>query len=233
MAGGLQAAGERGKGGDLRREDDRRTLPAMDPGLYAAFVAATVALIVLPGPNVGVIVATSLRHGRRAGLVTVAGTSAAMLPQLLLVVLGLTGALSLTGHLFEWVRWAGVAYLLALGIVAWRSPDSDPVEGQLPAPPSRSLLLRGAVVSLTNPKTLLFYGAFFPQFVTPGPNIADQLVLLAVTFLSVVTLLDCGWAMLAARLQRILAGSGSVRRRMEGGLYMAAAALLAGTRRVA
>ena len=205
----------------------------MDPGLYLAFVAATVALIALPGPNVGVIVATSLRHGRRAGLVTVAGTSAAMVPQLALVVLGLTGALSVAGHLFEWVRWAGVAYLVVLGVVAWRAPDDGSAEGPVPVRPTRSLLLRGAVVSLTNPKTLLFYGAFFPQFVTPGPDIGEQLALLAVTFLSIATVLDCGWAMLAARLRPILAGRGSVRRRVEGGLYMAAAALLAGARRTA
>ncbi len=203
----------------------------MDLGLYVAFVAATVALIALPGPNVALVVATSIRHGRRAGLVTVAGTSAAMLPQLALVVLGLTGALSLAGHLFEWVRWAGVAYLLALGVMTWRGRDDDPAKEPAPVRPTRSLLLRGAVVSLTNPKTLLFYGAFLPQFVTPGPHIGGQLALLAATVLSIATALDCGWALLATRLRPALAARGSLRRRLESGIYLAAATGLASARR--
>ncbi len=97
----------------------------MSLGLYLAFVAATVALIALPGPNVALIVANSVAYGRRFGLVTVAGTSAAMVPQLVLTVLGMTGVLTLAGHLFEWVRWIGVAYLVYLGIQAWRAPAVD------------------------------------------------------------------------------------------------------------
>ncbi len=66
--------------------------------LYLAFVAASAALIAVPGPNVALIVANSVAHGRRYGLLTVAGTSAAMVPQLALTVLGMTGALSLASH---------------------------------------------------------------------------------------------------------------------------------------
>src|SRR3712207_7732150 len=90
--------------------------------LYLAFVAASAALIALPGPNVALIVANSVAHGRRYGLLTVAGTSAAMVPQLALTVVGMTGALALLSHVFEWVRWAGVAYLARLGLQEWRAP---------------------------------------------------------------------------------------------------------------
>lgn len=75
--------------------------------LYPAFVAASAALVVLPGPNVAPIVANSVAHGRRYGLLTVAGTSAAMVPQLALTTLGMTGALTIASQVFEWVRRAG------------------------------------------------------------------------------------------------------------------------------
>lgn len=88
----------------------------MSPQLYFGFVAATVAPIALPGPNVALIAANTVAHGRHFGLITVAGTSAAMIPQLLLTTLGLSGALAAFGHLFEWLRWIGVVYLAYLGI---------------------------------------------------------------------------------------------------------------------
>lgn len=143
--------------------------------LHLAFVAATIALIALPGPNVALIVANSVAYGWRFGLLTVAGTSAAMVPQLILTVLGMTGMLMLAGHLFEWVRWAGVAYLIYLGVQAWRAPAVDLTKVKPELRSARSIFLRGFLVSLTNPKTLLFYGAFFPQFVTPETNLGAQL----------------------------------------------------------
>lgn len=198
---------------------------------WLAFAAATVALIALPGPNVALIMANSLAHGRRYGLLTVLGTSAAMLPQLALTVLGMTGALALMGHVFEWVRWAGVAYLLWLAVQAWRAPVLD-LAAVRPEPASaRAILVRGFLVSLTNPKTLLFYAAFFPQFVSPGADLTGQLVLLSASFLAIAASLDCGWALLADRLRGVLAMRGRLRNRLTGGVYLLAAAGLAGARR--
>ena len=199
--------------------------------LYVAFVAASAALIAIPGPNVALIVANSVAHGRRYGLLTVAGTSTAMVPQLALTVLGMTGALSLASHFFEWVRWAGVAYLVWLGIQAWRAPPVDLIR-MAPEPRSgRAIFARGFLVSLTNPKTLLFYGAFFPQFVAPGADLGSQLALLSATFLAVAAALDGCWALAAARLRGALALRGRLRNRLTGGFYFAAAAGLASARR--
>src|SRR3712207_2906926 len=115
--------------------------------LYLAFVAASAALIALPGPNVALIVANSVAHGRRYGLPTVAGTSAAMVPQLALAVLGMTGALALMSHVSEWVRWAGVAYLAWLRVQAWRAPAVD-LTAVPPQPRSgRAIVARGFLVS--------------------------------------------------------------------------------------
>ena len=201
--------------------------------LYLTFVAASAALIAVPGPNVALIVANSVAHGRRYGLLTVAGTSAAMVPQLALTVLGMTGALTLMSHVFEWVRWAGVAYLVWLGVQAWRSPAVDLTRIPPLLRSGRAIFTRGFLVSLTNPKTLLFYGAFFPQFVAPGADLVPQLALLSATFLAVAAALDGCWALAAARLRGALAMRGALRNRLTGGFYFAAAFGLLSARRSA
>ena len=204
---------------------------ALPAELYLTFVAASAALIAIPGPNVALIIANSVAHGRRYGLLTVAGTSTAMVPQLALTVLGMTGVLTLASHVFEWVRWAGVAYLAWLGVQAWRALAAD-LTAVPPQPRSgRAIFARGFLVSLTNPKTLLFYGAFFPQFVAPGADLGPQLALLAATFLAVAVALDGCWALAAARLRGALAVRGALRNRLAGGFYFAAAVGLASARR--
>lgn len=209
----------------------KRSAFTMMPDLFITFIIATVALIVLPGPNVALIVANSVAYGRRFGLLTVAGTSVAMVLQLALTVLGMTGALTLMGHLFEWVRWAGVIYLIYLGVQALRASAIDLTKVQPQPRSARSIFLRGFMVSFTNPKTLLFYSAFFPQFVTPGAHLASQLALLSLTFLVVAATLDCCWALAAGRLRRLLATRGALRNRLTCGFYLAAALGLAGARK--
>src|SRR6185437_12501335 len=109
-----------------------------------------------------------IAHGPRFGLLTVAGTSSAMVIQLALTGLGMGELLGNLAYVFEWVRWAGVVYLLYLGVKQWMA---EPVDLTQVAPQPRSIssiYWRGFLVSLTNPKTLLFFGAFFPQFLVPG-----------------------------------------------------------------
>src|SRR5208283_1484714 len=93
--------------------------------LYLAFVAATAALMLIPGPNVALIVASSLRYGPGGGLVAVLGTSAAMVVQLAVAALGVTALFGTLAHAFEVLRWLGVAYLVVLAVAAWRAPAGD------------------------------------------------------------------------------------------------------------
>lgn len=199
----------------------------MDLSLYLAFVAATTVLMLIPGPNVALIVANSMAHGTRAGLTTVAGTSAAMIPQLVLTVLGMSAALSTLATWFETLRWLGVGYLVYLGVQQWRAPAVD-LLATPPQPKSpRAIFVRGFLVSLTNPKTLLFYGAFFPQFVSAGKDAGAQLALLALTFVALAVLLDGGWAIAAGRARPLLASRGTARSRISGALLIGAALGLA------
>lgn len=195
--------------------------------LYAAFVLASVVLIMIPGPNVALIVANSIAHGARYGLVTVAGTSAAMVLQLGATVAGLTGILAVLADWFEWVRWLGVAYLVYLGIAAWRAPAADLGAMGAEARSARAMFVRGFVVSLTNPKTLLFYSAFLPQFVGVGADRGAQMLLLAATFLMLAIVLDSVWAAVGSRARTLLGWSGTIVNRITGGVLLTGALGLA------
>src|SRR5690349_25152581 len=93
--------------------------------LYLAFIAATVILMVISGPNVALIVANSVAHGTRYGLLTVAATSSAVVIHLALTLIGASAVLNFLAVSFDWLRWLGVAYLVWLGIAAWRAPATD------------------------------------------------------------------------------------------------------------
>lgn len=202
----------------------------MSLDLYLGFVAAVLVLVAIPGPNVALIV-TSPARGPRAGLVTVAGTSAAMVLQLALVVAGMATAMAMLADVFEWLRWIGVAYLVVLGVRAWRAPADDLADVAPAARPDRTAFLRGVLVSLTNPKTLLFYGALLPQFVEPSEPAGPQLVLLAATFVVVAAAGDSLRAVFAGRGRRLLAGRGQLRNRLTGGALIGAGLGLALARR--
>lgn len=197
-----------------------------DLNILAAFALATTFLMLIPGPNVALIVANSLAHGPRYGLLTVAGTACGVVPQLLLVGLGLAGVVDLVGHWFEALRWAGAIYLVILGIQHWRAPAPDLAVA--PQPRSvRSVYARAVLISLTNPKTLLFLGAFLPQFVAAGRPAGPQVAILAVVYVAVAVLVDGVWALLAARLRGWLRARGRLRARLTGGLLISAGAGLA------
>jgi len=189
---------------------------------YLAFVAATVLLILIPGPNVTLLVATSLTYGPRRALVTLAGTNTAIALQLAVVALGMTSLIPALADGFAWLRWLGVAYLIYLGIQQWRAAplSLDDLDAR---PDGAKLFWQGVLVSATNPKTLLFYAAFLPQFVDPHGPVGPQMALLCTTFLLIATLLDGGYVMVAGRLRTWLhdRGRARMRNRMTGSLLIA------------
>jgi threonine/homoserine/homoserine lactone efflux protein len=166
-------------------------------------------------------------HGARYGLLTVAGTSSAMVLQLGVTALGMTELLETLGSWFEWVRWIGVAYLVWLGVSYWRAVPVDLTRTAPERKSPRAMVVRALLVSLSNPKTLLFYGAFFPQFMSGGPDVGLEVALMSATFLALAILVDGGWALSAARARRFLATRGRLRNRLSGGLMIGAGVGLA------
>lgn len=197
-----------------------------DPMLFLAFVLAVTLLMLTPGPNVALIIANSVAYGPRYGFLTIAGTTSAMVVQLCLTGLGMTELLGEMGVWFEWLRWAGVAYLFYLGIRQWRAPPVDLATIGTQRAPARLIYLRALFVSLTNPKTLFFYAVFFPQFVVANGHIGLQVMVLSATFVTLAVAVDGCWVMAADRARGVL-GSGRVRNRVSGGFLMGAGAILA------
>jgi len=199
----------------------------IDHRLFLAFVAAVVFLMLLPGPNVALIVANSVNYGTKFGLLTVAGADSAMVFQLGLTALGMTEVLGSLGVWFERLRWVGAIYLIYLGIVQWRAPAANPLEVKAAPKSPRAIYFKALFVSLTNPKTLLFYSAFFPQFVTVSRPVGPQVAILSLTFILVALAIDSSWALAASRARRVLASRVRLRNRISGSILIGAGAALA------
>jgi len=170
--------------------------------VYAAYLAACLIVVLVPGPSVTLIVATSIRHGARAGLLTVLGGQIGIATTILVVAIGLTSLIEAMGHWFDWLRLAGAAYLVWLGwrmIRASKAGTPSP-----PTPPRGGYLAQGALVALSNPKTLIFFGAFFPQFIDPARDQLLQMTIMGVTALVVAAISDSAYALAAGRAGRAL-----------------------------
>lgn len=171
--------------------------------LYAAYLVACIVIIMVPGPTVTLIIASSMRHGVRAGLANVAGTQAGIALMIVIAGIGLTTVIEAMGHWFELLRLLGAAYLIWMGWQMLRSSGRlDP--GQAPARPRGGFFLQGFLVAVSNPKTLVFFGAFFPQFIDPAGDYALQIVVMGVTALVFAVASDSAHAMVAARAGRLL-----------------------------
>jgi len=167
--------------------------------LYLAFVAACIALALLPGPVVTLVIANGLRHGTRAALTNIAGVQAGLAIVIGIVAVGLTSLMATMGYWFDWVRFAGAAYLIWLGVKLIRAPVMG-VNAEAPPPPPRGgFFLQGFLVLLSNPKVLVFFGAFIPQFMDMGRDHVSQVALLGVTFMVIAGMTDAVYALLAGR----------------------------------
>src|SRR5580704_1807237 len=199
--------------------------------VYLAFVAACIALALLPGPMVTLVIANGLRHGSRAALTNIAGVQLGLAIVIGIVAIGLTTLMATLGYWFVWVRFAGAAYLVWLGIKLIREPV-DGVEADAPPPPPRGgFFLQGLLVSLSNPKVLLFFGAFIPQFMDMSKDHVSQVTLLGVTFMVTAGITDALYALLAGRARLFF----SARRtrllsRVSGGIMIGGGVWLALTR---
>ena len=171
--------------------------------VYLAFVAACIALALLPGPVVTLVIANGLRHGTRAALTNIAGAQAGLAIVIGIVAVGLTSLMATMGYWFDWVRFAGAAYLVWLGIKLIRSPAAGLDADAAPPPPPRGgFFLQGVLVLLSNPKVLVFFGAFIPQFMDMSRDHVSQVALLGVTFMVIAGMTDAVYALLAGRARR-------------------------------
>ncbi|SFZ82249.1 Threonine/homoserine/homoserine lactone efflux protein [Devosia enhydra] len=200
----------------------------IDPALLVPYVIACLALAIVPGPTVTVIVANALSRGTGAGLAIVAGTQAGFLVMTAVVALGMQALVAFMGWAFDWIKLVGAAYLIWLG---YRMLRSDGHLGRAEADHRRSrvrLAVEGFLVILSNPKALIFLGAFLPQFVDPSRPAFGQVVVLGLIFMTIAGSTDALYAVIAgqargllsaARVRLISRGSGLIL--MLGGVWLA------------
>jgi threonine/homoserine/homoserine lactone efflux protein len=177
----------------------------MSPTLYIAFVLASVLLALTPGPNMSLIIASTLSGGFRAGVVTLTGTATGLAILTGTAALGMSSLMVLMSEWFDVIRWAGAVYLIALGILQVRGWWLRRNGGSPPPPkPASTSYIQGLLVALSNPKVMLFLGAFLPQFVDPALPPGPQLAILAVTFVVTLLLVDMGYTAVVARARAAL-----------------------------
>ncbi|PCJ85841.1 MAG: transporter [Hyphomicrobiales bacterium] len=177
----------------------------MELSVYLTFVAACIAVVIVPGPTVTVIIANSLRSGTGAGLAIVAGTQLGVFVILCVLATGLSTIIEFVGEAFVWIKLIGAAYLLYLGISLWRAGGSAlNVEKAREKTTFKRMFIQGFIVILANPKFLFFFGVFIPQFINPQGDAVLQTFIFGGTFMVVATVLDAGYAFLAGGAGNLL-----------------------------
>ncbi len=191
---------------------------------YIAFLLAALVLALTPGPGIAYVVARTAAGGRTEGLASCIGTAIGGMFHVAAAAVGLSLLLVESAVAFSVVKYVGAAYLVYLGLRLLLSKQVSSQSAQVPALGSRSALREGVLVEALNVKTALFFLAFLPQFVVPGPPVVLQLVVMGVICVALNTLVDV-LAVLGAI--RIL-GSEPARRKRERLLTQASGATMVG-----
>jgi len=205
----------------------------MELSVWLTYLATTIVLSVTPGPGVFSSVASGLDHGFRRGIWNGVGMQVANLILAALVSFGLGAILLASETAFAVVKWLGVAYLVYLGVVTWRAEPQSFARQMDTTRTPWEIFLRGFLVSITNPKGIIFFAAILPQFIDTARAQLVQYAILTATTFTVDVFVMAGYTAAAARVVRVMRNAEGLRwiNRGLGGLFVAAGVALAGWRR--
>ena len=197
---------------------------------YLAFVAASAILLAIPGPTVLLVISYALGHGRRAALSTVAGVALGDFTAMTASMLGLGALLSTSAMVFTVLKWIGAVYLIYMGIKLWRAPVALPGVAAPTETNARRIFAHAYVVTALNPKSIVFFIAFLPQFFVTGRPIVPQMIIFEVTFLVLATLNAAIYGIAASAARRTIRKP-AVQRAVNrvGGSFLIGAGVLAAT----
>jgi homoserine/homoserine lactone efflux protein len=202
----------------------------MELSTWLAFFAASWAISLSPGPGALAAMSAGLNHGMRKGYFATLGLVLGIWAQLLVVGVGLGALLATSSAAFVVVKWAGVAYLVYLGVQQWRAPVRPLAEVQSGAANvrRRDLVLRGFVINALNPKGTVFLLAVVPQFLALSQPLAPQYLVIGLTLGFTDLTVMAGYTALAAKVLGAMKSARSMTwlNRAFGGLFVAAGALL-------
>ena len=199
--------------------------------LWWVYLLASVGLSLTPGPNSLLVLAHGALHGRRRTLWTIAGGALGFALLIGLSMLGIGALLQASASALLVLKWVGGAYLVWLGVQLWRAPPLQ-LKPSADAPfPRRSQLFRqGLFAAVSNPKALLFYGAFLPQFLDPARSLWLQFAVMAGTFAAIECVVEYLLARMAHRIRPKLERYGKRFNRVCGGAFAAMGVALPMTR---
>ena len=207
----------------------------MQLSLWFTFFAASWAISLSPGPGAVAAMGAGVNHGFARGYWLTLGLVIGIVTQLAIVGVGLGALMAASETAFAVVKWAGVAYLLWLGIQTWRAPvrTVGAIDGERKLVARRTLVLRGWGINAVNPKGTAFMLAVVPQFIDPAQPLAAQYAVIGATLVFTDLVVMAGYTALAARVLAVLASARQVwaMNRLFGSLFVVAAALLAMLRR--
>jgi len=187
---------------------------------WLLYLLASIGLSLTPGPNSLLALTHGARYGARRTLFTIIGGVFGFSALIALAMFGLTALLQASASVLTVLKWVGGAYLLWLGIQLWRSPALQlDVNTRVARLSNAGMLRQGLLSAMANPKVLLFYGAFLPQFIDPQRGLFVQFVIMAATFASVEFVVEYLLARLAFRIKPWLAKGGKGFNRCCGGLF--------------
>ena len=191
----------------------------------AAFIVASLAMLLTPGPAVMYIIARGLGQGWRAGAASAVAVGGGNFVHALAATAGLSALLVASAEAFIVVKWAGAAYLAYIGIRTLRARDPEPTDVAPLVQPLGAIMRQGFVVAVLNPKTAIFFLAFVPQFVDPARGtLAAQFFVLGSLFAGMGIVTDGSYGVLAGALRGLLTRRRQAQRRARiatGGLYLA------------
>ncbi|MBD8475494.1 LysE family transporter [Pseudomonas sp. CFBP 8770] len=203
---------------------------------WLAFLVACWIISLSPGAGAIASMSSGLQHGFLRGYWNAIGLQLGLLLQIAIIAAGVGAVLAASATAFQAIKWFGVLYLLYLAFKQWRALPADIGEeaGQKPAGKASSLVLRGFLVNVGNPKALVFMLAVLPQFINPHAPLLVQYLTIAATMVTVDLIVMAGYTGLAAKVLRLLRTPRQQQRmnRTFAGLFVAAATLLATLRRV-
>ena len=193
----------------------------MDLHTWLIYLLAATGLSLSPGPNGLLALTHGALHGRRKALYTIFGGALGFIAVIGLSLFGIGALLQASVVWLNVMKWVGGAYLVWLGIQVWRSPPIGiEVRGSAESRPGRSLFRQGALSALTNPKGLLFFVAFLPQFIDPDRSLFVQFVVMAGTFAAIEIVTELFIASMAHRISPWLRRVGRRFNRACGGLFI-------------
>ncbi|MBN8291258.1 LysE family translocator [Rhodobacter sp. NTK016B] len=178
----------------------------MDLHLWLAFVLASVALLLIPGPTNFLILGHAMRQGRAGALAMVAGITLGDALAMSASLAGLGALIAASATAFTMLKGLGAIYLVYLGVQLWRSGGAAfQACGAIPARPGKRVFRDGLMVTMLNPKSIAFFVAFVPQFTDPQAAVLPQFALLVVTFVTLAGLNALAWALAASQMRARLA----------------------------